>query len=97
MQRRPLLINTAPGGIVNEAALVEALKSGQISEAGFDVMTQEPPCPEHPFHELMGFPNFIVAPHVAWASEQALRTLVDTIGDNIEAFAMGAPRSLVTP
>lgn len=97
MQRQPLLINTARGGIVNESALVEALKSGQISGAGFDVLTQEPPGPEHPFHELKGFPNFIVTPHVAWASEQALRTFVDTIADSIEAFVMGSPRSLVTP
>ena len=57
MQRRPLLINTARGGLVDEQALVDALKQGQISGAGFDVVTTEPPPPDHPFMRLLDLPT----------------------------------------
>jgi phosphoglycerate dehydrogenase-like enzyme len=62
MQRRPLLINTARGGLVDEQALADALKQGQISGAGFDVVTTEPPPPDHPFMRLLDLPNFILTP-----------------------------------
>ena len=96
MQLRPLLINTARGGIVDESALIVALRSGQVSGTGFDVLTQGPPGVDHPFQELTNFPNFIATPHVAWASDQALTAYVDAIADNIECFAMGASHNLVT-
>jgi glycerate dehydrogenase len=95
MERRPLLINTARGGLVNEAALVEALQSGKVAGAGFDVATQEPPGAEHPFHQLKDAPNFILTPHVAWASDEAVQGLADQLIDNICAFAQGAPRNVV--
>src|SRR5690606_427362 len=75
MERRPLLVNTARGGLVNEQALEHALESGQISGAGFDVATQEPPGPDHPIMKLLRFPNFILTPHVAWASQEAIRAM----------------------
>lgn len=95
MMRKPVLINTARGGLVNEADLVTALQSGQIAGAGFDVASQEPPGPEHPFHALRDHPNFILTPHVAWASDEAMQTLADQLVDNIEAFVAGAPRNTV--
>lgn len=95
MMRRPLLINTARGGLVNEAALVDALKAGQIAGAGFDVATQEPPGADHPFHALRDYPNFILTPHVAWASDEAMQTLADQLIDNIEAWVRGAPQNVV--
>ncbi|CDZ30935.1 PilZ domain-containing protein [Neorhizobium galegae] len=73
MARRPLLINTARGGLVDEAALEHALRSGQISGAGFDVATAEPPADDHPLMGLLDLPNFILTPHVAWASPEAGR------------------------
>ncbi|MBB3002980.1 glycerate dehydrogenase [Paraburkholderia tropica] len=96
MARRPLLINTARGGLVDEAALVEALQSGAISGAGFDVVSTEPLPAAHPFQALLGHPHFILTPHVAWASDEAMQSLADQLIENIAAFHGGAPRNIVT-
>ncbi|WP_230060224.1 D-2-hydroxyacid dehydrogenase [Agrobacterium fabrum] len=95
MTKRPLLINTARGGLVDEAALEVALRSGQISGAGFDVVTTEPPAADHPLMRLLDLPNFILTPHVAWASREAVQSLVDQLIDNVEAFERGAPTNIV--
>ena len=95
MARRPLLINTARGGLVDELALGKALRSGQIAGAGFDVASEEPPPPDHPLLALSDLPNFILTPHVAWASEDAMQVLADQLVGNIEAFLANAPRNLV--
>ena len=95
MVRRPLLINTARGGLVDEAALAAALRGGQIAGAGFDVVSAEPPPADHPFMALLDLPNFILTPHVAWASQQAIQGLADQLVDNIEAFERGAPVNVV--
>jgi glycerate dehydrogenase len=95
MAKRPLLINTARGGLVDEAALEHALRSGQISGAGFDVVTTEPPAQDHPLMRLLDLPNFILTPHVAWASREAVQSLVDQLIDNVEAFERGAPTNIV--
>ncbi|WP_322042182.1 D-2-hydroxyacid dehydrogenase [Paraburkholderia sp. J67] len=97
MTRRPLLINTARGGLVDEAALVDALKSGQISGAGFDVVSEEPLPAQHPFQAILGHPGFILTPHVAWASDEAMQALADQLIDNIAAFHAGQPRHVVKP
>jgi len=90
------LINTARGGLVNEEALARALYSGQIQGAGFDVVTTEPPPPDHVFMQLLDLPNFILTPHVAWASDEAMQTLADQLLDNLQAFVAGTPRNVVT-
>jgi glycerate dehydrogenase len=95
MRRRPLIINTARGGLVEESALVRALQSDLISGAGFDVVTEEPLRHDHPFARIMDHPGFILTPHIAWASEEAIQTLADQLIDNIAAFVEGAPRNLV--
>ncbi len=95
MARKPLLINTARGGLVNEAALGRALRSGQISGAGFDVTSPEPPGAQHPLMQLLDLPNFILTPHVAWASEEAIQSLANQLMDNIEAFHQGVPNNVV--
>lgn len=96
MERRPLLINTARGGLVDEHALADALRRGQISGAGFDVVTTEPPPADHPFMQLLDLPNFILTPHVAWASREAIQALADQLIENIELFWRGVPRNVVT-
>jgi glycerate dehydrogenase len=96
MKRRPLLINTARGGLVNEADLVVALREGLIGGAGFDVLTKEPPDDDHPLLGLLDMPNFILTPHVAWASDEAMQALADQLIDNIESFVRGEPRNVVT-
>ena len=93
MKPGALLINTARGGLVDEAALAEVLATGRIG-AGFDVLSKEPPSPDNPLLRLR-LPNFILTPHVAWASAGAMQTLADMLVDNIEAWAAGTPRNLV--
>ena len=94
MKPDAVLINTARGGLVDEAALARALQEGRIGGAGFDVLSQEPPREGNP---LLGIdqPNFILTPHVAWTSARAMQTLLDQLTGNIEAFARGAPRNRV--
>ncbi|WP_119157550.1 D-2-hydroxyacid dehydrogenase [Caldimonas tepidiphila] len=96
MKRRPLLINTARGGLVDEPALVEALEQGWIGGAGFDVASVEPPAPDDPMMRLAARPDVILTPHVAWASDEAQQSLADQLIDNIEAYVDGRPRHLVT-
>ncbi|SCY33186.1 D-2-hydroxyacid dehydrogenase [Nitrosospira sp. Nsp13] len=95
MKRSALLINTARGGLVDEAALVQALDKGLIAGAGFDVLTVEPPKNGNPLLDLRR-PNFILTPHVAWASDEAMQSLADQLIDNIEAWVAGRPQNLVT-
>jgi glycerate dehydrogenase len=94
MKPEALLINTARGGLVDERALSEALRTGLIAGAGFDVLTNEPPRDGNPLLEL-DLPNFILTPHVAWASREAMQTLADQLIGNIEAFVKGSPQNLV--
>lgn len=95
MKRTAILINTARGGLVDERALIQALTEGLIAGAGFDVLTTEPPKQGNPLLELR-MPNFILTPHVAWASDGAMQFLADQLVDNIEAFVSGKPQNLVT-
>jgi glycerate dehydrogenase len=94
MKKSSILINTARGGLVDEQALAEALTNGVIAGAGFDVLSKEPPVPENPLLRLR-LPNFVLTPHVAWASGGAMQTLADMLVDNIEAFVAGNPKNVV--
>jgi glycerate dehydrogenase len=96
MKRRPLIINTARGGLVDEAALVQALDEGLVSGAGFDVTAAEPPADDNPLLRAAGRPNVILTPHVAWASDEAQQSLANQLMDNIENFVDGAPNNLVS-
>ena len=94
MKRSALLINTARGGLVDEAALRDALLTGRIAGAGFDVLTSEPPRNGNCLLDLE-LPNFILTPHTAWASSEAMQALADQLIDNVEAYVAGTPRNLV--
>lgn len=96
MARRPLLINTSRGGLVDERALATALREGLIAGAGFDVATEEPPAADNPLMSLLDLPNFILTPHVAWASQEARQLVADQLIDNIDAFIAGAPQNVVS-
>ena len=95
MKRSAILINTARGGLVDEHALKIAIETGLIAGAGFDVLTKEPPKEGNPLLELRT-PNFILTPHVAWASDGAMQFLADQLIDNVEASIAGTPQNLVT-
>ena len=94
MQPGTLLINTARGPLVDEFALASVLRTGRIA-AGLDVLSKEPPDAGNPLlaPDLLDLPNYILTPHVAWASGSAVAALVRQVIDNIEAFAAGQPRN----
>lgn len=96
MKKTAILVNTARGGLVNEQDLAAALRQGMIAGAGFDVtVPPEPPAPDSPLMQLLDLPNFILTPHVAWASREAQQTLADQLIDNIENFVAGKPSNVV--
>lgn len=94
MKPSAILINTARGNLVDEAALVEALQTQRIAGAGFDVLSVEPPRVGNPLLEL-DLPNFILTPHVAWSGREAMQALADQLVDNIEAFVAGRPSNVI--
>lgn len=94
MKPTAILINTARGGVVDEAALLAALQSGTIAGAGVDVLNEEPPRNGNPLLDV-DLPNLIVTPHVAWASVETVGKLAEQLIGNIEAFLQGKPRNLI--
>jgi glycerate dehydrogenase len=95
MKTSALLINTARGALIQDEALVNALSDGAIAGAGIDVLREEPPRHGSPLLDL-DLPNFIVTPHVAWASDEAVQALADQVIDNLEAFVAGRPQNVLT-
>jgi glycerate dehydrogenase len=95
MARRPVVVNTARGGLIDELALARALRDGRISGAGMDVATEEPPAQDHPLMQLLDHTNFLFTPHTAWASTEAMQSLADQLISNVEAFVKGHPRNVV--
>ena len=94
MKQRAILINTARGGLINDAALIKALSIQQIAGAGIDVLRTEPPSEDNLLLQA-DLPNLLITPHNAWASRQAMQALADQLIDNLEAFVRGEPRNLV--
>lgn len=95
MRRSAIFVNTARGALVQEAALVAAIEQGLIAGAGVDVLAKEPPPDDHPYMSLMARPNFLMTPHVAWASDSAMQTLWGQVIGNIENFRAGNPSNTV--
>lgn len=93
MKPTALLINTSRGGLIDEAALADALGRGQIAGAYLDVLGVEPPPEGHP---LLALPNCWVTPHMAWASVEARRRLLEVSIANVCAFLAGHPVNTVT-
>jgi len=95
MKETAILLNTARGGLADEEAVTSAIEQGEIGGAGFDVVTVEPIPDDHPFMRIIDRPNFILTPHTAWASTEAMQTLADQLVDNIENFVAGNPSNVV--
>jgi phosphoglycerate dehydrogenase-like enzyme len=86
MKRGAILVNTARGGLVDEAALVEALKTGHLAAAGLDVFAREPIRADHP---LLRLPNVICAPHLAWLTPETLERSIGVALENVRRLAAG--------
>ena len=97
MKRDAIIVNTARGGIVDEAALIEALQAGRIGGAALDVVVNEPLRPDDPLFQLIDRYDFILNPHVAWSSEDAMQGLIDKAMHNIVEFASGQTPQFAIP
>jgi glycerate dehydrogenase len=87
MKPDAVLINTGRGGIVNEPALIQALQQGRLGGVALDVVEHEPLHPSNPLFQLIERDDFLLNPHIAWSSEDAMQQLMDSAVDNISAFA----------
>jgi glycerate dehydrogenase len=91
MKTDALLINTARGGLVDSAALADALRAGRIGGAAVDVLPQEPPVDGDPLL-AEDIPNLIVTPHIAWAAREARQRAVNEIAANMDSYLSGGRR-----
>ncbi|PMH10677.1 D-2-hydroxyacid dehydrogenase [Vibrio splendidus] len=96
MKPNAVLVNAGRGGLVDEQALVAALKNQEIAGAGMDVFTQEPADNSNPLLANSHLPNLLLTPHVAWGSDSSIQKLSDILIDNIDAFVSGKPQNLVS-
>jgi len=92
MKPSAIIINTARGGIINEADLADALANNVIAGAGVDVLSKEPAEQENPLALYKG-ENLLLTPHIAWASQESIVRLVNEIALNIQAFNQGETRN----
>jgi D-3-phosphoglycerate dehydrogenase len=93
MQKKPLIINTSRGPIIDEMALIQALTQGQVSGAGLDVLEKEPPDPRNP---LLKMENVVIAPHISFYSEESISELKRRTAENVSSVLLGKwPRSAV--
>jgi len=86
MKRTGYIINMSRGGIINEADLVKALNGNIIAGAAVDVYTQEPIPSDHPFFNVIDKSKLLFSPHIAWASKEARKILVERIAENIKSL-----------
>jgi glycerate dehydrogenase len=94
MKSNAIILNTGRGPLVHEADLAKALHNDVIAGAGLDVLSTEPPKADNP---LLSAPNCVITPHVAWATFEARKRLLQMVADNLEAFLRGEAKNVVTP
>jgi glycerate dehydrogenase len=96
MKRSAFLVNTARGALIDEPALVEALRTNVIAGAALDVVTQEPPSADQPIIVAANnLDNLIVTPHTAWSAREARQRLIEEVRENVAAFLQGRERNHV--
>ena len=92
MKDGAILLNTARGGLLDEQAVADALKNGQLAFYGADAFGTEPLPQESP---LRGLPNALLTPHIAWATNEALQRLMDITTNNLRTWLDGAGENIV--
>jgi glycerate dehydrogenase len=92
MKRTAILINTSRGPLIHEGDLAAALNAGRIGGAALDVLSVEPPLPGNP---LLDARNCLITPHMAWATAEARRRLMNTVFENVAGFLNGAPQNVI--
>lgn len=96
MKPTAFLVNTARGGLVDEASLISALREKRLAGAALDVISQEPPSADHPMTKAaQDLDNLLVTPHCAWSAREARQRLLDEVAENILAFTKGQERNCV--
>ncbi len=96
MKPTAFLVNTARGGLVDEVAIVDCLRRNRLGGAALDVLTVEPPPPDHPvIQATKEMPNLLVTPHCAWSARETRQRLIDEVAENIQAFDRGETRNCV--
>lgn len=93
MKKDAILINTARGGIIDNEALAEALKKGEIAGAGIDVYDMEPPLPED--YPLLSAPHTVLTPHVGFDTEEAMERRAAIVADNLKSFVEGKQKNII--
>ncbi len=93
MKPTAMLINTARGDVIDEAALAHALEKGALAGAALDVLCTEPPAGDH---VLLHAPRCLITPHLAWAAKETRQRLIQMAADNLEAFVQGHPVNIAT-
>lgn len=94
MKNSALLINVSRGGLIDEAALQNALESNQIAGAALDTLSQEPPSADHPLLHLND-QNLLLSPHSAWGSQEARQRLLNIMAANLESFIAGREQNVL--
>jgi len=94
MKPTAYLINTSRGGVVDSAALADALNHGRIAGAGIDVLSTEPMPADEPLYTAR---NCVITPHVAWAAIESRRRCVSIVAENLKAWMEGNPQNIVNP
>lgn len=95
MKREIILVNAARGAVWDEGAVAKALKQGQIGAVGSDVFSVEPMQADHPFQEILQYPNLCLTPHMAWGAYEARVRCMKEVAENIRAFYRGEQRNRV--
>jgi glycerate dehydrogenase len=93
MKPSAFLLNTGRGPLINEDDLAQALEEKIIAGAGLDVLSSEPPEVTNP---LLSAPNCVITPHIAWASFEARKRLLQMVADNLDAYVSGKPKNVVS-
>lgn len=93
MKSGACVINTGRGALIDEAALIDALRSGKLAGAGLDVQETEPPAADSPLYTME---NVVLTPHMGWKGLETRRRLAGIVRDNIAAFAAGSPINVVS-